>query len=253
MKKLVIGRDAGNQIVLNHNFVSRKHAELIIMDNGQVMIRDLGSSNGTFVNGKRITESYIKAGDIVKCASIVVNWQQYVTHTAPKEDKKIIPPPVQKQQPNPGYVPPPVQKQQPNPPYVPPPVQKQQPVPNYVPPPVQKQQPVPPYVPPPEQKQQAVQSQPILQNIFVIGKAKSVGVAFLLAFFFGPLGLFYASVIGGIVMLLINILLFATLLWPLLIVSWVACIIWACVAADQANKKMANAPLIQNQYNQQQQ
>ena len=57
MQTLIIGRHASNQIILNDNFVSRQHAQLIILDNGQVRIKDLYSINGTFVKGNRINES----------------------------------------------------------------------------------------------------------------------------------------------------------------------------------------------------
>jgi len=77
MQTFVIGRDAGNQIVLNDKLVSRQHAHLIVLDNGQVVIKDLGSSNGTFVNGNRITETQLNPGDIVKCGPIFLNWAQY--------------------------------------------------------------------------------------------------------------------------------------------------------------------------------
>ena len=49
----------------------------MISDNGQILIKDLGSSNGTFVNGNKVTESYLKQGDSVKCADIQLNWSQY--------------------------------------------------------------------------------------------------------------------------------------------------------------------------------
>ena len=68
----------GNDIVLDDNFVSRYHAQLIIYDNGLVAIKDLGSSNGTFVNGNRITERNLEKGDIVKCGEAFFNWLQYV-------------------------------------------------------------------------------------------------------------------------------------------------------------------------------
>lgn len=42
------------------------------------------------------------------------------------------------------------------------------------------------------------------QTVVIVGKQKSVGVAFLLAFLFGPLGLLYASVVGGIVMIIVS-------------------------------------------------
>ena len=70
MQTFIIGRDASNHIVLNDKLVSRQHAKLTVSDIGQVAIKDLGSSNGTFVNGNRITESILKTGDIVKCGSV---------------------------------------------------------------------------------------------------------------------------------------------------------------------------------------
>ncbi|MCX6907693.1 MAG: serine/threonine-protein kinase, partial [Verrucomicrobia bacterium] len=52
----VIGRDAECQVVLNDEQVSARHAKLVIHDQ-EVFIEDLGSANGTFVNGQRISGS----------------------------------------------------------------------------------------------------------------------------------------------------------------------------------------------------
>jgi hypothetical protein len=78
MQTFTIGRSASNSIVLNDEMVSRHHAEMIVMDNGQVFLRDLDSSNGTFVNGNRIKECYLNKGDIVKCATTFFKWAQYI-------------------------------------------------------------------------------------------------------------------------------------------------------------------------------
>jgi hypothetical protein len=83
MQTLTIGRSASNTIVLTDVMVSRHHAELIVLDNGQVILRDLGSSNGTFVNGNKIKECNLKPGDIVKCATTFLKWAQYVNPGAP--------------------------------------------------------------------------------------------------------------------------------------------------------------------------
>lgn len=74
------------------------------------------------------------------------------------------------------------------------------------------------------------------QTVVVVNKPKSVGVAFLLAFFFGPLGLLYATITGGIIMFLVNIVLLFILPVVGLIISWIICIVWAIVAAQNSNK-----------------
>jgi predicted component of type VI protein secretion system len=49
--------------------VSRKHCE-INLDHEQVMIRDFGSRNGTFLNGQRIEEASAKAGDLLQIGPV---------------------------------------------------------------------------------------------------------------------------------------------------------------------------------------
>jgi hypothetical protein len=57
-----VGRTPDNQIVVPIREVSRRHAEIVLVENGYV-VKDLGSPNGTFVNGERITEHRLKDGD----------------------------------------------------------------------------------------------------------------------------------------------------------------------------------------------
>lgn len=61
--------------------------------------------------------------------------------------------------------------------------------------------------------------------------SKSVGVAFLLTFLFGPLGMLYSTVTGGLVMLVISVILSVLTLGFSLIITWPVCIVWGCVAA----------------------
>jgi adenylate cyclase len=63
-RTLVVGRAATSDAPVFDPTVSRKHAELSVEDGG-VTVRDLGSSNGTFVNGTRIAESVAQHGDVV--------------------------------------------------------------------------------------------------------------------------------------------------------------------------------------------
>ncbi len=60
-----IGRDGHNDIVINDPEVSRYHAHLFLGDKGY-FVEDKGSTNGTFVNTKRITEpTLLKNNDVV--------------------------------------------------------------------------------------------------------------------------------------------------------------------------------------------
>ena len=63
--KVVIGRDPACDITLPLEYLSRKHLELEIRS-GHLFIKDLDSSNGTFLNGQKIKESEIKPGDKIK-------------------------------------------------------------------------------------------------------------------------------------------------------------------------------------------
>ncbi len=54
--------------------VSRRHCELI-QNNGHLLIKDLGSSNGTYVNGKRVVEAKLKAGDRLQVGPVIFTLQ----------------------------------------------------------------------------------------------------------------------------------------------------------------------------------
>lgn len=70
--EIIIGRDASNVIAINDAEVSRKHAKLNLQNSGYV-IQDLGSTNGTFINGQRITGSQeLKPGDTVTLGENIV-------------------------------------------------------------------------------------------------------------------------------------------------------------------------------------
>ena len=63
-----IGRDSSNQLQLRDSEVSRHHAEIRLAD-GDATVHDLGSSNGTFVNGVECKEKVLASGDRIQFGS----------------------------------------------------------------------------------------------------------------------------------------------------------------------------------------
>ncbi|MCA9775080.1 MAG: FHA domain-containing protein [Candidatus Eremiobacteraeota bacterium] len=59
---IVVGREVKCHIMLNDNSVSRQHSSVTRLAEGY-LLKDLGSSNGTYVNGHRIQEALLKDGD----------------------------------------------------------------------------------------------------------------------------------------------------------------------------------------------
>ncbi len=67
----LIGRSRGCHIIIDDDLVSRRHACLLLEQPARLTLRDLGSRNGVFVNGKRIGEGTkgLADGDIFTIGS----------------------------------------------------------------------------------------------------------------------------------------------------------------------------------------
>jgi len=79
--QVVLGHSASADVVVDDPFVSERHAQVTVDDSGQVTIRDLNSTIGTFVNGERLTgPRVLRAGDLVRFADLVARFEPGGTH-----------------------------------------------------------------------------------------------------------------------------------------------------------------------------
>jgi pSer/pThr/pTyr-binding forkhead associated (FHA) protein len=70
-REIIIGRSSDLDMVLVEDMVSRKHAK-ISTDDHSVSIQDLGSTNGTFVNGEKIRAIRLKEGDRILVGTSII-------------------------------------------------------------------------------------------------------------------------------------------------------------------------------------
>lgn len=79
MRLLKIGRDASCNIVLHSDKVSSLHAEITVLNNGDILLEDKGSRNGTFLMNKPIksgTSISVRRGDAIRFADVELMWSQ---------------------------------------------------------------------------------------------------------------------------------------------------------------------------------
>lgn len=65
-KKITIGRHKNCDLQLLHSCVSRNHAAIKVVSGRALILEDLGSSNGTFVNGKKVSTYPLEIGDVIQ-------------------------------------------------------------------------------------------------------------------------------------------------------------------------------------------
>ena len=110
--EIVIGRDASNIISINDAEISRKHAKLTLQ-NSTYLLQDLGSTNGTFINGQRITTPQeLKPGDSVTLGENIVlmyetSFDPNATVVSSAQALKTVAP-IRKQTPTPAPAPTPI-------------------------------------------------------------------------------------------------------------------------------------------------
>ncbi|HKP59266.1 MAG TPA: FHA domain-containing protein [Polyangiales bacterium] len=69
--EIIVGRSSDLDMVLVEDMVSRRHAKIVV-NADQVTIQDLGSTNGTFVNGERVKRATLNDGDRVLIGTSII-------------------------------------------------------------------------------------------------------------------------------------------------------------------------------------
>jgi len=90
--QLVVGRAVNSDVPIYDPTISRQHAQLTVQ-NGGVLVKDLGSSNGTFLNGSRITEAVATPNDVVMFGKVSFYVREASKPEAPKQPSAGFQPP----------------------------------------------------------------------------------------------------------------------------------------------------------------
>jgi adenylate cyclase len=97
-RTLVVGRAVTSDVPIYDPTISRRHAEIALTESG-VRVTDLGSSNGTFLNGAKITEAEAGANDVVTFGKVAFRVKEV---TAPAPRPQVVPTPPDFTSPRPG-------------------------------------------------------------------------------------------------------------------------------------------------------
>ena len=89
-RTLVVGRAVTSDIPIYDPTISRRHAEVSLTETG-VLVKDLGSSNGTFLNGAKVAEAEAAADDVVTFGKVAFRVKEV---TAPAPRPQVVPTPI---------------------------------------------------------------------------------------------------------------------------------------------------------------
>lgn len=89
MKVITIGRGHDNDVRIDDPYVGRHHCQIVQHDNGMFAIVDINSTNGTFVNGRRVFgEAQLQPYDSVTIGNTTLPWVEYFS---PKTESYALP------------------------------------------------------------------------------------------------------------------------------------------------------------------
>jgi len=79
---------------------------------------------------------------------------------------------------------------------------------------------------------------PDKNQVTIVTLTKSMGISIILTILFGPLGMFYSTIGGAIVMIFVSLIVALFTLGVGLLITWPICIIWGAVSVNSYNQKL---------------
>ena len=86
-ESISIGRNPGSSIQTNNPSVSRNHGRIFVKA-GSWVVKDLGSSNGTYINDEKIQQSELRPDDRIRCGDFVIHFFAQIAAPSRKKKKK---------------------------------------------------------------------------------------------------------------------------------------------------------------------
>jgi hypothetical protein len=72
--QIIVGRAENCNLRIDNPTVSKNHFQLNFKSNGEYWVKDLGSSNGLYVNGQKVQQTLLKHGDFIQAGEMVLNF-----------------------------------------------------------------------------------------------------------------------------------------------------------------------------------
>lgn len=88
-ERITIGRRPDNDIVIDNRAISGQHAAITTVYDGS-FLEDLGSTNGTLVNGQPVNKHFLQNGDVIELARYRLQYQNQPQHDSTRQGRLII-------------------------------------------------------------------------------------------------------------------------------------------------------------------
>ncbi len=69
---VIVGREPSSDIMINDPSISRRHCQFTLGAEGALLVRDLGSKNGVYVDEKRVSKAIIRPGEVVQIGAVAL-------------------------------------------------------------------------------------------------------------------------------------------------------------------------------------